>query len=82
VKTTDLTITELSKYAPRAVADTEKAGVRAILKHGRAVAFLVSRQVMESILETMELQQNPELMKQVRQHKAGKLKFHKVTDED
>lgn len=82
MKTTDLTISELSKFAPRAVAETERLGVRGILRHGKAVAFLVSRDVMESILETMELQKNPELMEQVQLHKAGKLKFYKVPDED
>jgi len=46
------------------------------------VAFLVSREVMESILETMELQKNSTLMKLVRDFKAGKVKFTKVPDED
>lgn len=82
VKNTDLTISQLSKFAPRAVMETEQLGVRGILRHGKAVAFLVSRDVMESILETMELQKNPRLMQLVKRDKAGKVKFHQLPDED
>ena len=46
------------------------------------MAFLVSRSVMESILETMELQKNSKLMDQIRAHKAGRLKFSPLADED
>ena len=56
-------------------------GVRGITRNGKAVAFLVSRDVMESILETMELQQNTRLMALVKADKAGKLGFTKVPDE-
>lgn len=82
MKNADLTISQLSASAPRAIRETEDYGVRGITRNGRAVAFLVSREVMESILETMELQKNSTLMKLVRDFKAGKVKFTKVPDED
>ncbi len=81
MKNTDLTISELSIAAPRAIRETEQMGVRGITRNGKAVAFLVSRDVMESILETMELQQNTRLMAMVKADKAGKLVFTKVPDE-
>jgi predicted YcjX-like family ATPase len=81
MKNTDLTISELSIAAPRAIRETERLGVRGITRNGKAVAFLVSRDVMESILETMELQQNTRLMALVKADKAGKLVFTKVPDE-
>ena len=81
MKNTDLTISELSMAAPRAIRETEQMGVRGITRNGKAVAFLVSRDVMESILETMELQQNTRLMALVKADKAGKLGFTKVPDE-
>jgi hypothetical protein len=82
MKNADLTISQLSASVPKAVRETEDYGVRGITRSGKAVAFLVSREVMESILETMELQKNSTLMKLVRDFKAGKVKFTKVPDED
>lgn len=82
VKSTDLTITELAASVPKAVRDTEDFGVRGITRNGKAVAFLVSRDVMESILETMELQKNPDLMKLVRADRQGRVSFTRVPDEE
>jgi prevent-host-death family protein len=82
MKNAPLTISDLKNNPARAVAQVEKTGFRGITRHGRAVAFLISRDVLESILETMELQKNPALMKQVRLYRAGKLKFTPLTDED
>lgn len=74
----DLTITQLSASVPRAVRETEELGVRGITRNGKAVAFLVSREVMESILETIELQKNSQLMELVKKDRAGKVGFTKV----
>lgn len=82
MKNADLTISQLSASVPKAVRETEDYGVRGITRSGKAVAFLVSREVMESILETMELQKNPALMELVRQDRAGKVKYTRVPDED
>ncbi len=81
MKTTDLTITELATSAPKAVRETEAVGIRGITRNGKAVAFLVSRSVMESILETMELQKNGKLMAQIKAHKEGKLSFTPLGNE-
>jgi len=77
-----LTITELTRSTPKAVRETEAMGIRGIIRNGKAVAFLVSRSVMESILETMELQKDRRLMAQIRAHKAGKLKLTPLRDEE
>jgi hypothetical protein len=71
----------LAASVPKAVRETEELGVRGITRNGKAVAFLVSRAVMESILETMELQKNDELMRLVRADRAGKVAFTKALDE-
>ena len=81
VKNADLTITELAASVPKAVRETEELGVRGITRNGRAVAFLVSREVMESILETMELQKNSKLIRLVKADRAGKVAFTRVPDE-
>ena len=81
VKTTDLTITELATSAPKAVRETEEVGIRGITRNGKAVAFLVSRAVMESILETMELLKNPRLMELLKADKAGRIAYTPVPNE-
>ena len=80
--TTNLTISQLASSAPKAIRETEEVGIRGIIRNGKAVAFLVSRDVMESILETMELQKNRKLMALVKADKAGQIKFTPLTDEE
>jgi hypothetical protein len=82
MQSTQLTISELASDAAGAVRATDDVGIRGITRHGRTVAFLVSRAVMESILETMELQKNPELMALVKADQAGKVRFRRVPNED
>ncbi len=76
-----ITITELAASVPKALRETEKLGVRGITRNGRAVAFLVSREVMESILETMELQKDNQLMRLVKADREGKVAFTRVPDD-
>jgi hypothetical protein len=82
MQSADLTITELAASVPKAVRDTEEFGVRGITRNGKAVAFLVSRSVMESILETMELQKDTRLMELVKADKEGQVPYSKVADDE
>ena len=81
MKAADLTITELTRSTPKAVRETEEFGIRGIIRNGRAVAFLVSRSVMESILETMELQKDRQLMDLVKADRAGRIRFSPMPSE-
>jgi prevent-host-death family protein len=74
-------ITDLAADVSGFVKKAEAEGVVPISRNGRTVAFMVSRDKMAAILETMELQKSAELMSLIRQHKAGKLKFTEVPDE-
>ena len=56
-------------------------GIVPVSKNGRISAFVVSREKMESILETLELQKDENLMALVKQHRAGKVKFSEVPHE-
>ena len=60
---------------------TRLQGVVPVSKNGRVEAFMVSREKMAAILETMELQKDSGLMELVRQDRAGKVVFHEVPDE-
>jgi PHD/YefM family antitoxin component YafN of YafNO toxin-antitoxin module len=74
----------LQAQAPRCVREAEKKGSVTIARHGRTVAFLVSRERMESIIETLEIMGNPKAMKAIRAYEAGKGRFKDVAclDED
>ncbi|HEY8966399.1 MAG TPA: type II toxin-antitoxin system Phd/YefM family antitoxin [Candidatus Methylacidiphilales bacterium] len=50
----------------------------AITRHDRAVAYLISREQLESLYETMEILGNPAAMKAIRDYEAGKTKFYPV----
>ncbi len=68
-----VTITELQTGAPKIVRRAEKNGSVSISRHGRTVAFLVSRDRMEAILETLEIVADRNAMKTIRQYESGKL---------
>ena len=79
-----VTISELQAQAPRCVKRAEKEGSVPIARHGRTVAFLISRERMEAIIETLEMMGNPKAMKAIRDYEAGKTKMKDVSclDED
>jgi prevent-host-death family protein len=66
----------LSKFIKRAETD----GVVPVSRNGRTVAFLVSREKMAALLETMELQKNAGLMELVKLDRAGRITYTEVPD--
>ena len=79
-----VTISQLQAQAPKCVRQAEAQGAITIARHVRAVAFLVSRDRMEAIIETLEIMGNPKAMKAIRDYEAGKAKMKDVSclDED
>ena len=55
-----------------------------ITRHDETVAFILSRERMDAIVETLEIMANPDAMKAIREHGAGRTKFLplSVLDED
>lgn len=60
---------------PRLVKQSQ-GSIVSIERHGQVQAYLIGRERMEAIAETMELLANPAFMAQVKRHRAGKLKFY------
>jgi antitoxin YefM len=62
-------------------AETHPIG---ITRHDETVAFILSRERMDAIVETLEIMADPNAMKAIRNHQAGKTKFLplSVLDED
>lgn len=59
---------------PQAVRDAQKDIIH-IRQHDETVAFLLSREKMEAILESMEILSNPKAMKSIQDYESGKGKL-------
>jgi len=82
VKTT-YSITSAQAKLPTLVRECAK-GLITITKRDEAVAYVVSRERMETLLETMEILGNPKAMEILRKDRQGKLKYYPLEslDED
>jgi antitoxin YefM len=82
VKTT-YSITNAQAKLPTLVRECAK-GLITITKRDEAVAYVVSRERMETLLETMEILANPQAMEILRKDRQGKLKYYPLEslDED
>ena len=69
-----VSISELQDQAPQVIKRAEKNGSVAVCRHGRTVAFVVSRERMEAILETLETVADKNMMKSIRDFESGKIK--------
>jgi prevent-host-death family protein len=82
VKTT-YSITSAQAKLPTLVRECAH-GLITITKRDEAVAYVVSRERMETLLETMEILGNPKAMEILRKDRQGKLKYYPLEslDED
>ncbi len=80
---TTYSITSAQANLPRVVRESENALIK-ITKRDETVAYVVSKDRMESILETLEIMGNPKAMEAIRQDRAGKTKYYPLEslDED
>ena len=73
---TAVTTTEAQANLPKLLKLLPRQKSLTITNHGRIAAFLVSKDRMEAIIETMEVLANPKAMKAIRNfekgHSAGK----------
>ena len=79
-----VTVSELQARTRRIVREAERRGMMAVTRHGRVAAFLISKDRVETMIETMEILSNPEAMRAIREFEAGKTKMKPVEclDED
>jgi prevent-host-death family protein len=68
-------VTDAQTQLPRLIRQAEKGTPVSIRRRNETVAYLVSRERMEAIVETLELLANPEAMKAIAAHRAGKTKL-------
>jgi hypothetical protein len=77
-----ITVAELQSETPKILRQTQRRGMMAVTREGQVTAFLVSRDRIMAMIETMELLANPQAMKAVRAFEAGKGKFYSVDELD
>jgi prevent-host-death family protein len=75
---TTYTITEAQAKLPKLVREAKVGHAFGITKHGETVAYLISCERLESILETLEIMANPKAMKAIRDARAGRTKMYPV----
>ena len=68
-------VTQAQTNLPRLIKEAAGAGSIAITRHDETVASLISRERMDTIVETLEVLGNPAAMKALRQYPEGKTKF-------
>jgi prevent-host-death family protein len=69
------TITEAQARLPQLVRETAGGGTLAITRHGETAAYLVSKDRLEGMLETLELLANPEVLKAVESDRKGRIRY-------
>ena len=58
------------------VRETAEGGAISITRHDETVAYVVSRERMEAMVETMEILANPAAMRAIREYEKGGMRFH------
>ena len=78
---TTFDIAEAQAQLPKLVRAKQTVSLR---QHDETVAFLVPRDRMEALLETMEILANPQAMRAIRRDQSGKGKYLPLSalDED
>ena len=79
---TTYTITEAQSQFPRLVRETAGGAAVAITRHGETEAYLISRDRLEGMLETLEIVANPAAMKAIARDRKGRTTYHALDDLD
>jgi prevent-host-death family protein len=68
-------VTQAQSALPRLLREAGEGELVGITRRDETVAYLVSRDHLEAIVETMELLANPRARKAVADHRRGKTRF-------
>lgn len=70
------TIAKGQREFPSLVKRVEKGEFVMVTRHDKPVAYMVSAERMEAMLETMELLANPEFTRVLQTERAGATQYH------
>lgn len=71
-------ITRAQANLPKVVRESSR-GLITLTRHDATVAYVVSKERMEGLLETLEILSNPEAVKAVREATEGRTKYHSLS---
>jgi len=71
-------VAEAQSQLPRLIKEAEAGGPVRIRRREETVAFLVSRERMEAIAETLEILANPDAVKAIESHRRGLSKLRSL----
>ncbi len=70
------TIASGQREFPSLVKRAEKGELAVVTRHDKPVAYVISAERMEAMLETMEPLANPEFMRALEAGRSGKTPYH------
>lgn len=68
-----MTVSRLNKSGSAAIRLAKRRGQVAITDQGKTVAFLLSAEKVDALLETVEVLADPDAMQALRDYEAGRL---------
>ncbi len=68
-------VTEAQAQLPGLLRQAARGGSVCIRRRNQTVAYLLSRERMEAIVETLEILGNPQAMRAIQAHRSGKMRF-------
>ena len=72
-------ISDFGRNPAAVVRRAQESGSITVCRNGRVVGFLLSRDRMEAILETLELMADAEALKAIRNYEGGKARLKDVS---
>ena len=72
-------VAQAQSQLPRLIKQAEKGHAVAIRRRNETVAFLLSRERMEAIVETLEVLANPDAVKAIAAHRSGRMRLAPVS---
>src|SRR5262249_57016856 len=69
------TVSAAQSQLPRLIRDAERGRPVAISRRDRTVAYILSQERLDAIVETMELLANPDAKKALDDHRSGTTRF-------
>jgi antitoxin YefM len=75
-----VSISEGQNSFPSLIKAAEKGSVVTVTRHDAPVAYVMGYERMTAIAETLEIMGNRAAMAAIKEHRAGKTKFGKLSD--
>lgn len=73
-------ITKGQARFPKVIKQARTGPVVTITNREETVAYVIGRERMEAIVETIEILSNPAAAKAIEEHRAGRTRFGKIED--